>query len=130
MSPPLENESPDALKPGEMVFCSLDDLAAIDACLSKLIGKRLNHILDDPLRDLHMKQKPVGMAIIAKRLTSSQIGRCQRYRTGRQIKNVAVPVVGREGRLYSGPEGVAHRRFRKRDRVPSDLLFLSFCPFS
>ncbi|MEE9185805.1 MAG: hypothetical protein V3U81_02180 [Candidatus Binatia bacterium] len=56
----LENESPNSFKPREMVSGLLHNLTAVDTCLLEFICKRLNHILDDALGHLHMKQDAIG----------------------------------------------------------------------
>ena len=39
-------------------------LSAVYFFLSKLVGERLNHILDNSLGDLHMKEKSIGVGAV------------------------------------------------------------------
>ena len=79
-----------------MLACLSEDLRAVDLLFIKFPGEATDHLFNDLVRGLKVKQKAIRAPLIRKCLTLRLSRRCQRHRAAGQIKHIAVPMISRE----------------------------------
>ena len=103
----------------------LDDLRSVQFLVFQFVGEGAHHVADDFFGDFHVEEDAVRAESVDECLARGQGRGGEQGGVGRQVEQVAVPVVAHERLRRAAPQQIRVGVAGQFHRVPADFLLLA-----